>query len=168
MAPPSAPPSAPLSAPLSALPAPLHALEAGLLAVRAAVSAAACAAVLSAVLSAVCAAVCVAVCAAALAIPTPARAADPQAPNDGAQVLQSFEHPAAAAPASEGGDLTRRWVMFGLGAPLLILVLVTAGLGVAMGVYGKPVYLAHMICAGLSVTLAIVHAIVGMVWFLPF
>jgi hypothetical protein len=58
--------------------------------------------------------------------------------------------------------------MFGLGAPLLILLLITGSLGVAMGVYGKPVYLAHMVCAGLSVTLAIVHAIVGLVWFRPF
>jgi len=97
----------------------------------------------------------------------PAVAADPPADNDGARVLQAFEHPQPAAATNEQ-NLTRRWVMFALGAPLLLLVLVTAGLGIAMGVYGKPVYLAHMICAGLSVTLAVVHAIVGLVWFNPF
>lgn len=97
-----------------------------------------------------------------------ARAADPPADNDGARVLQAFEHPAPAATAASEQSQTRRWVMFALGAPLLLLVLVTASLGVAMGVYGKPVYLAHMICAGLSVTLAVVHAIVGLVWFNPF
>jgi len=48
------------------------------------------------------------------------------------------------------------------------LLLVTGGLGVAMGVYGKQVFVAHMICAGLSMTLAIAHAIVGIVWFYPF
>jgi hypothetical protein len=98
----------------------------------------------------------------------PARAADPPPVNDGAQVLQSFQHEAPAAPAPDGDDQTRRWVMFALGAPLLVFILITAGLGIAMGVYGKPVFLAHMIFAGFSVTLAIVHAIVGLVWFRPF
>jgi len=95
-------------------------------------------------------------------------AADPAPANDGAQVLQSFEKTAPAPEAADPGDQTRRWVMFFLGAPLLILMLITGGLGIAMGVYGKPVYLAHMVCAGLSITLAIVHAIVGIVWFRPF
>jgi len=98
----------------------------------------------------------------------PAWAADPPPVNDGAQVLQSFQHEAPAAPAPDGDDQTRRWVMFALGAPLLVFILITAGLGIAMGVYGKPVFLAHMIFAGFSVTLAIVHAIVGLVWFRPF
>lgn len=99
-------------------------------------------------------------------LPAPA-AEPPPEPNDAARVLQSFETVAAPAKA-DATDLTRRWVMFGLGAPLLLLLLVTAGLGVAMGIYGKPVYLAHMICAGLTVTLAVVHVIVGLVWFRPF
>jgi hypothetical protein len=97
----------------------------------------------------------------------PAWGADPPAENDGARVLQSFQTPEAVA-ATEATDLTRRWVMFGLGAPLLLFLLTTAGLGIAMGIYGKPVYLAHMICAGLTVTLAVVHVIVGLVWFRPF
>jgi len=59
-------------------------------------------------------------------------------------------------------------VMFAMGVPLLILIFTTAGLGVAMGIYGKDVYLAHMIFAGLSLTLALAHAIVGVVWFYPF
>jgi hypothetical protein len=102
------------------------------------------------------------------ALMLPVRAADPPPVNDGAQVLQSFQKEAAAAPAPDGSDQTRRWVMFALGAPLLVFILITAGLGIAMGVYGKPVFVAHMIFAGLSVTLAIVHAIVGLVWFRPF
>lgn len=105
-----------------------------------------------------------------LAVLAPAApAADaPPAEDSGARVLQAFENkPQPSAPA-DSADQTRRWVMFGLGAPLLLLLCATAALGVAMGVYGKPVYLAHMICAGLSVTLAVVHAIVGLVWFRPF
>ena len=65
-------------------------------------------------------------------------------------------------------DKKKHLIMFSMGAPLLVLILLTAALGIAMGVYGKPVYVPHMICAGLSVTLAIAHAVVGIVWFYPF
>ena len=65
-------------------------------------------------------------------------------------------------------DETKRLVMFFLGVPLLILLIATVALGVAMGVYGKQVFLPHMICAGLSMTLALGHAVVGIVWFYPF
>jgi hypothetical protein len=51
---------------------------------------------------------------------------------------------------------------------LLLFILIAVGLGVAMGVYGKQVFVWHMLFAGLSATLAIVHAIVGLVWFYPF
>jgi hypothetical protein len=87
---------------------------------------------------------------------------------EGARVLQAFDAPAHAPDAASGQDHTRRWVMFALGAPLLLLLLATGALGIAMGIYGKQVYVAHMICAGLSITLAAVHAIVGLVWFRPF
>lgn len=100
--------------------------------------------------------------------PLPAYAQEQSAQPSGTQILQSFEHAEAPAPQVNPEDRTRRWVMFALGAPLLILLLITGSLGIAMGVYGKPVYLAHMVCAGLSVTLAIVHAVVGLVWFRPF
>ena len=105
--------------------------------------------------------------AAAAALPVSA-AEEPSGQASGAQILQSFEKAAATNPQPDTTDRMRRWVMFALGAPLLILLLITGSLGIAMGVYGKPVYLAHMVCAGLSVTLAIVHAIVGIVWFRPF
>ena len=65
-------------------------------------------------------------------------------------------------------DQTKRLVMFVMGVPLLILIFVTAALGVAMGVYGKQVFVPHMVCAGLSLTLALGHAVVGIVWFYPF
>jgi hypothetical protein len=65
-------------------------------------------------------------------------------------------------------DHKKRLIMFILGAPLLVMILITGGLGVAMGVYGKQVFVAHMLFAGLSMTLAIAHAIVGIVWFYPF
>jgi len=65
-------------------------------------------------------------------------------------------------------DAKKKLIMFFLGVPLLLLIIATVSLGIAMGVYGKQVYVAHMICAGLSLTLALAHAVVGLVWFYPF
>jgi len=65
-------------------------------------------------------------------------------------------------------DQRKRQIMFAMGVPLLIFIMITVGLGVAMGVFGKDVYIAHMIFAGLSLTLALGHAVVGLVWFWPF
>ena len=66
------------------------------------------------------------------------------------------------------GDETKRLVMFFMGVPLLLLLATTVALGVAMVIFEKKVFVAHMIFAGLSMTLAIAHAIVGIVWFYPF
>lgn len=91
------------------------------------------------------------------------------AEEDSASVIQSFATDQSAKSelvAIEDG--TKRLVMFIMGVPLLILIFITAALGVAMGVYGKPVFVAHMVCAGLSLTLALGHAVVGIVWFYPF
>lgn len=65
-------------------------------------------------------------------------------------------------------DQKKRVVMFLMGVPLLTFIVITVVLGIAMGVYGKRVYVPHMVFAGLSVTLAIAHAVVGIVWFYPF
>ena len=59
-------------------------------------------------------------------------------------------------------------ILFVMGLALLLLVLSTAVLGVAMAIYGKQVFIAHMVVAGLSVTLALAHAVVAVVWFFPF
>ena len=40
--------------------------------------------------------------------------------------------------------------------------------GIAVAVFGKPLFLVHMILAGLTVTVALIHVIVGVVWFFPF
>jgi hypothetical protein len=62
----------------------------------------------------------------------------------------------------------KQLIMFIMGVPLLLFILTTVALGIAMGFYGKQVFVAHMIFAGLSLTLALAHAIVGIVWFFPF
>ncbi len=87
----------------------------------------------------------------------------------GIEVMSAF----TSAEVKEGeavaiSDETKRLVMFFMGVPLLLLLIATTALGVAMGIYGKPVFVAHMVCAGLSVTLATAHAVVGLVWFYPF
>lgn len=91
---------------------------------------------------------------------------------DNQRVLQAFENQ-AEKKAQLDDTLTittkqKHKILFFMGISLLIGILVTAGLGVALGVYGKPVFVAHMLFAGLSVTLAIIHAVVAIVWFFPF
>lgn len=99
----------------------------------------------------------------------PAHAENTSREGESAQILQAFnkqhrdtEHAKAIT------DNDKQRIMFLLGVALITLVMITGGLGIAMGLYGKPVFLAHMIFAGLSMTLAVVHAIVGLVWFYPF
>jgi hypothetical protein len=97
-------------------------------------------------------------------------AAEPAPENNGAQVLEAFDRQQvqrvdAGAAIS---DKKKQLIMFSLGVPLLILLLSTGALGVAMAVFGKQVFVMHMIMAGLTVTLALVHVIVGLVWFYPF
>lgn len=65
-------------------------------------------------------------------------------------------------------DQRKRLIMFIMGIPLLLFIVTTVSLGVAMVIYGKKVFVAHMIFAGLSLTLAMGHAVVGVVWFNPF
>jgi len=99
----------------------------------------------------------------------PAYAEDTSQAGDSAQILQAFNRQHRDAEHAKSiTDKDKQRIMFLLGVVLITLVLITGGLGIAMGLYGKPVFVAHMVFAGLSITLAIVHAIVGLVWFYPF
>lgn len=99
----------------------------------------------------------------------PAHAEDTSQSGDSAQILQAFnKQHREAEHAKSITEKDKQRIMFLLGVALITLVLITGGLGIAMGLYGKPVFVAHMVFAGLSITLAIVHAIVGVVWFYPF
>ena len=99
----------------------------------------------------------------------PAQAIDMSQEGESAQILQSFnKQHREAEHAKSITDKDKQRVMFLLGVVLLILVLVTGGLGIAMGVYGKQVFVPHMLFAGLTMTLAVAHAIVGIVWFFPY
>jgi hypothetical protein len=99
----------------------------------------------------------------------PAYADDASQAEDSAQILQAFNQQHSKAEREKSiTQKDKQRIMFLLGVALITLVLITGGLGIAMGLYGKPVFVAHMVFAGLSITLAIVHAIVGVVWFYPF
>jgi hypothetical protein len=99
----------------------------------------------------------------------PAIAEDANQAGDSAQILQAFNQQHREAERAKSiTDKDKQRIMFLLGVALITLVLITGGLGIAMGLFGKPVFVAHMVFAGLSITLAIVHAIVGLVWFYPF
>ncbi|MDX1812505.1 MAG: hypothetical protein R3240_11190 [Gammaproteobacteria bacterium] len=91
------------------------------------------------------------------------------ADNERADVLKSFV-------GSQRGEMVKSYdeqafqhkVMFIMGLALLIFVLLTAGFGIAMAMLGKETFLAHMICAGITVFLTIAHSVVAVVWFFPF
>lgn len=59
-------------------------------------------------------------------------------------------------------------ILFLMGSTLLVLVLTTAILGISMALYGKQVFMWHMISAGLTVTLALAHGVAAVVWFFPY
>jgi len=89
--------------------------------------------------------------------------------NSDVQVMGSFTRDEIVeGEAIRIADHEKRIILFIMGLSLLILVLSTAVLGVAMAIYGKQVFVAHMVVAGLTVTLAVAHAVVAIVWFFPF
>lgn len=89
---------------------------------------------------------------------------------NGAQILEEFgrQQPQHAERATSIAEHERQVIMFSIGAVLLILLISTASVGISVAVFGKPLFLLHMILAGLTVTMALVHVIVGLVWFFPF
>ena len=92
----------------------------------------------------------------------------PPATSNGLQVLQQFGRSQPPARASTIADHEKQVIMFSIGIVLLCLLIGTASVGIATAIFAKPLFLLHMILAGLTVTVAIVHVIVGIVWFFPF
>ncbi len=105
----------------------------------------------------------------ALFRPALAAPAAPQNPN-AVQMMEAFQK--QQGDKDDGvtpvDDHKKKIIMFVMGVPLILMVLVTGVLGIGMGIYGKPWFVPHMIMAGLTMTLALVHAIVGVAWFFPF
>jgi len=99
-----------------------------------------------------------------------ANAADASQKSDSSiQLMESFARNATQAEDSNVlKDHQKHVIMFLMGVPLLLLILITGALGIAMVLYGKQVFMLHMIFAGLTVTLALAHLVTGLVWFYPF
>ena len=95
--------------------------------------------------------------------------ADEAGANSDLLVMESFaRHQIVESDIIKITDVKKHQVLFFMGITLLITLISTAVLGVMMGVYGKQVFLAHMISAGFTVTLALGHSVVAIVWFFPF
>ena len=101
------------------------------------------------------------------ASPVLAQNASPGTANS-TQILEQFSRQQPAARSTSIAEHQRQVIMFTIGTVLLVLLIGTASVGIAVAVFGKPLFLVHMILAGLTVTMAIVHVIVGVVWFFPF
>jgi len=86
-----------------------------------------------------------------------------------AEVIQGFvEHQSEQHGVKAIPDKRRHQILFIMGAFLLIGIMVTVGLGISMALYGKEVFVAHTVSAGLTAFLAVAHAVAAMVWFFPF
>ncbi len=94
----------------------------------------------------------------------PAAEANPQ------KILESFarQQPQRVAGETVIAQHEKQVIMFSIGAVLLTLLIGTASVGIAVAAFGKPLFLVHMILAGLTVTVALIHVAVGLVWFYPF
>lgn len=93
----------------------------------------------------------------------------PAQANDSQQVMQGFvkkDHPISEHVLIETKQ--KHQILFFMGITLLIFILATAGFGIAMAVFAKQVFVPHMVCAGISVFLAMAHAVTAIVWFFPF
>jgi hypothetical protein len=95
---------------------------------------------------------------------------EPPATSNPTKILESFgrQQPQHPAGVTVVGDHETQVIMFSIGTLLLALLIGTASVGIAVAVFGKPLFLAHMILAGLTVTVALIHVVVGVVWFFPF
>lgn len=99
------------------------------------------------------------------------QAAPAKGPSEGASseiIMQQFAGDDEVSPQRKISTKRKHQILFLMGISLLVLLLITGTLGVAMGAFGKDVYLPHMIFAGLSLTLAIVHAATSIAWFWPY
>jgi hypothetical protein len=95
---------------------------------------------------------------------------EPPSTSNPTKILESF----ARQPTQHAAGVTvidqheKQVIMFAIGAVLLTLLIGTASVGIAVAAFGKPLFLVHMILAGLTATVALIHVAVGLVWFYPF
>ncbi len=111
-----------------------------------------------------------------LVLPVMAQAAPPSpvapAPSSEVSAERVMQHYAAqqdeVSPQRKISLRSKHEVLFWMGAALLLFLLLSAFFGVGTGVLGKDWFIPHMICAGITVTLGIAHAVTAFVWFYPY
>ena len=106
-------------------------------------------------------------CACLLSAQTAAAAA-PEPAQSSEMVMQQFAGDVEESPERRIETRTKHRILFLMGISLLVLLLLTGAMGIAMAAFGKDVFVPHMILAGLSMTLAIVHAATSIAWFWPY
>lgn len=103
---------------------------------------------------------------AAVALPSPGAFAQAAGGDQSFEVMREFTEQDRTAGEIE--EQRKHQILFYMGAVLLVSIITTAWLGISMVIFGKQVFVAHMIFAGISVSLSIVHAVTAIVWFFPF
>lgn len=89
--------------------------------------------------------------------------------NNEASVMSTFvADQKAKGERGAVAEESKHRVLFWMGVILLVLVLVTAGIGINMAFFGKEVFIPHMVFAGATVFLSIAHAVTAIVWFFPY
>lgn len=89
---------------------------------------------------------------------------------DGSSAVMDIfvEQAIADAEMLELTEERKHQVLFVMGVLLIVLLAATAYFGISMGLGGKNVFVQHMVCAGLALTLSLAHAVTAVVWFFPF
>jgi hypothetical protein len=95
-------------------------------------------------------------------------AASGQPPSSDVEVMRAFTEAERPSGHEAISEQRKHLILFVLGVTLLVFILTTAVLGINMAIFGKRVFVAHTIFAGFTVTLAITHAVIALVWFFPF
>jgi len=105
-----------------------------------------------------------------LIIFSPVSIAQQQQPvDDSMEVMDIFNQEALEKhDPNEIKDEVKHKILFFMGIALLVFLCATAYLGISMVVFNQEVFVKHMICAGITVTLGLAHAVVAIVWFFPF
>lgn len=105
----------------------------------------------------------------AQAAPASSTAAPPSSVASAERVIQQYTaQQDEESPQRKISLRSKHEVLFWMGAALLVFLLLSAFFGVGTGVLGKDWFIPHMICAGITVTLGIAHAVTAFVWFYPY
>jgi len=94
---------------------------------------------------------------------------DGQEVNNSHSVLAPFiEKEEVLGDAVAIDDEQKHLILFYMGMALLFLIITTAVIGLQMALFGKQLFVQHMISAGFTVFLSLAHAVTAIVWFFPF